>query len=99
MLTRLSLVEEAVFRTKAYGGTGKTIFDDYTTKMTEMDSFLKTETKRLEHLQSELSQDIDQRIFGQDQKVGHVLQMASQIDNHSGEISKLKLEIERASQN
>lgn len=75
--TRLELLEQALFKKNKQ--LSRTIFDDYTDKMSEMNVYLLTETQRLQDFVEANNVATEEKMFSQDQKVQSVLQLHEEV--------------------
>lgn len=94
---KTNLLEQAVFMKDSE--KGKTIFDVYNEKMAAMKTYLISESKRQEDLQTESKEVFEERLFLQDSNIQAVMQMSEQIgmikvsmDKMSDHVAKMNAE-------
>jgi len=63
---RVDLLEQAVYMSRNESEKGRTIFDVYNDKISDMQQQLTNETLKLHDTQAEFKTEIDSRLFNQD---------------------------------
>jgi polyhydroxyalkanoate synthesis regulator phasin len=86
--SRLKMLEEAVFLTN--NEKGRSIFDDFADRLSEMHIYLGKKTHELVEQRDALLSKIEERMFSMDAKIDIAIKIGEDMEICTEEVSKLK---------